>query len=373
MRKTLPGYYRPTDEEFSELWENCLFVLDANVLLNLYCYSPETREELLGILGGISDRLWIPHQAALEYHQRHLGVIEQQTAAYDEIQKVLDKAWKKLASDLRSLLRRGRHPLVELDPLLERVKSVFTETKEELKKTKQEHPDWLDHDPIKDAITTLFEGKVGSPYPPERINEIYREGKTRYERKMPPGYQDADKGGVRQYGDLVLWFQVIDKATETKKPIILITDERKNDWWLDFKGKTIGPRPELVEEMATEAGVSFYMYAADPFMEYARKYLGAEVKQDAIDEIKDVRRHALAAVYAIDWSKMLPQVDWAKILATYEIDWSKMLPQIDWSKILGTSEKDERDASDVSTDKSEEEDSDSSGSNDIEEENSGFH
>ena len=45
MKDSFPGYYRPTENEFAEMWESCLFVLDANVLLNLYRYSVDTREE----------------------------------------------------------------------------------------------------------------------------------------------------------------------------------------------------------------------------------------------------------------------------------------------------------------------------------------
>ncbi|MCK4822571.1 hypothetical protein KA005_42800 [bacterium] len=39
------------------LWNTCLFVLDANVLLNLHSYSQETSNELIGTLKQISDRL----------------------------------------------------------------------------------------------------------------------------------------------------------------------------------------------------------------------------------------------------------------------------------------------------------------------------
>jgi len=70
MKNIFPGYYRPTEEKFSNLWNSCLFVLDANVLLNLYRYSQETSNELIQILKQISDRLWIPHQAALEYQKK---------------------------------------------------------------------------------------------------------------------------------------------------------------------------------------------------------------------------------------------------------------------------------------------------------------
>ena len=66
MKKNFPGFYRPTKEEFAELWATCIFVVDANVLLNLYRYTSKTADQLIGILKDISDRLWIPYQAAFD-------------------------------------------------------------------------------------------------------------------------------------------------------------------------------------------------------------------------------------------------------------------------------------------------------------------
>jgi len=290
MKKSFPGYYRPSEDEFSELWKTCLFVLDANVLLNLYRYSPETSEELMGILNEISDRLWVPHQAASEYHKNRLEVIEEQAAAYNKIVKRLERTQGRLETEMRSWAGQRRHPFIKADDLLERIGHVFTEVKKKLKELEEAHPDLFDEDPIREALTDLLETKVGSAYSSERMREICKEGERRYPEKIPPGYRNAHKEGTRRYGDLILWFQVIDKAKETKKPIILVTDDVKEDWWLQFKGGTIGPRPELGNEMASEAGVSFWMYPAHRFMEEAREYLEREVKQEAIDEVQEVRR-----------------------------------------------------------------------------------
>jgi len=57
MRKTFPEYYHPDDDDFSNLWKNCIFVFDASVLLNIYRYTPATRDGFIDILGKISDRL----------------------------------------------------------------------------------------------------------------------------------------------------------------------------------------------------------------------------------------------------------------------------------------------------------------------------
>jgi hypothetical protein len=36
MRSVFVGHFRPTQDEFAQLWDECIFVIDANVLLNLY-------------------------------------------------------------------------------------------------------------------------------------------------------------------------------------------------------------------------------------------------------------------------------------------------------------------------------------------------
>lgn len=65
MRELFPGYYRPTQEEFKQMWQECIFVFDANVLLNIYRYTAKTRGELLAIFEMLKERTWLPHQAML--------------------------------------------------------------------------------------------------------------------------------------------------------------------------------------------------------------------------------------------------------------------------------------------------------------------
>ena len=286
MKNIFPGYYRPTGEEFSNLWNSCLFIPDANVLLNLYRYSQETSNELIQILKQISDRLWIPHQAALEYQKNRLSTIAKQLEVYDEIKDLVEDSKKKLKNKLDSL---SKHPYIKADNLMKIMKKACTTIEKNLKKLRQGHPDLLQHDNLREALDTLLEDKLGLPYSQEKLDGIYNLGKQRYQRGIPPGYEDSDKEGTNKYGDLILWFQIIDKAKETNKSIILVTDDRKEDWWRRFKGETIGPRPELIDEMLSEAGVSFYLYQTDPFMENAQKFLEKQIKKEAIDEVREIR------------------------------------------------------------------------------------
>jgi PIN like domain len=146
MRKSFPGYYRPSDAEFRKLWDSCLFVLDANVLLNLYRYSDETRKKLLDIMQQIRSRLWVPHQAALEYQRNRLEVISAQKEAYKQIGLLLEDTSKKLETQLRTY---KRHPLISAERLHSSINEVFIKQLDALKKVREKHPDFLNNDPVR--------------------------------------------------------------------------------------------------------------------------------------------------------------------------------------------------------------------------------
>ena len=52
-----------------------------------------------------------------------------------------------------------------------------------------------------------------------------------------------------------------DHAKGEKTPIVLITDDGKEDIVLKHREMTIGPRPEMIEEFLSDAGQQFYMYS----------------------------------------------------------------------------------------------------------------
>lgn len=286
MRETFFEYYRPNDKEFLELWKNSTIVFDANILLNIYRYSPSTRDNLLDILNSISDRIWVPYQAALEYQENRLEVIYEKLEAYEKIIEVIRKHEENLTKELNSF---KIHPYINVDNYLERIKANLNGIKKEIEDKKNEHPNLLDSDEYRERITSLLNTKTGKPYSEEKLDKIYKEGEKRYKKQIPPGFKDTSKEGEKKYGDLVLWYQILDHAKSTKKPIIFVTDDKKDDWWNNFKGKTIGPHPSLIREMVNEASVKFYMYRTEQFMTYANRYIGSNVDDKAIEEIETIR------------------------------------------------------------------------------------
>jgi hypothetical protein len=288
MKNLFPGYYQPTQEEFTYLWDNCIFTVDTNVLLSLYRYTPSTCSEFLKILGRISERLWIPHQVALEYHRNRLNVISQQKKAYVEVIDTVKEAHHFIEGKLNEY---RRHPYINVSSLMKQTEKLFSTITQELELEREKHPDLSTDDNLRTKITSLLTGKVGSPYTPEKMSDIYKEGEKRYQENIPPGYTDArEKKDNSKYADLVLWFQIMDKAKEQNTPMILVSDDAKEDWWWMFSGKVIGPRPELIEEFITKTKMKLYIYPSDRFMEYARDYLKEHVGQKSINEVQNIRK-----------------------------------------------------------------------------------
>lgn len=242
MKKLFQSHIPDSEQEIKRVWKDALIVFDANTILNLYRYSDRSRSEFIALLKNLKQRIWIPEQAAHEYFKNRFDVIGDQTKAYE--------AAKKSINDLRDALRKDRgHPFIG-EKTMESLSSILTEVERELDTNKEKQISRIPSDDIMLEIVNIFDGRVGERLSPEQFELIFEEGAARYEQKVPPGYKDASKHDnpitVAEkrsvFGDLILWKQTIARAKEQKKPVILVTDDAKEDWWLEAQGKTIGPR-----------------------------------------------------------------------------------------------------------------------------------
>jgi hypothetical protein len=250
MRKAFPGYYRPTAEECAAKFKECVFSFDANALLNLYRFTSASRDNLVSILAGVKDRVWLSHQAALEYHRNRVTVITD-WKIYDELNESLEK-------QIKALNNQSKTASFLVHSIIEPIRKAHEVAKAALEMKKAEHPDFLKTDPILDSLTRLFDGKVGKPYDGDEEKKKLSEAKRRFDDQIPPGYLNGKKDSNKKYGDIILWFQLLDFAKSDSRPLVFITDDAKDDWWLRTGGRTLGPRPELLQEMHCEANGKWF-------------------------------------------------------------------------------------------------------------------
>jgi hypothetical protein len=284
MKKIFKEYHQFTEKEFQQLWDNCLFVFDTNTLLNMYRYSRATVDAYFYVLNELKKKtqLWIPYQVGYEFYENRINVISEYEKSYDDILSILEKA----KSDIEAKYKD--HPFLNLDEIKEEINKGLSGVRKKITQAKKNHPKWLEKDEVLEKLNQLFEGNIGNNYDEQKLNEIKKEGKERYERKIPPGFKDDKKTEDRKYGDLILWNQIIDKAKESKKPIVLISGDVKEDWWLEKDGKRLMPLPQLKKEIYDKARVDFHIYTADRFLQL-NKTGEKEIDDNTIKEVRKIR------------------------------------------------------------------------------------
>ncbi len=318
MKNLFKGYYRLDEEDFKTLWKNAIFIFDTNVLLNLYRYQASTSKTLFDTIEQLSDRIWIPYHVGLEFQRNRLTIIAEQNTKYSEVRNIVSKSITHMETELNSLQLKERHSHINPDKLMEQISRIKSTYFEELKALEEKSISVSSRDEIREKIDALFKNKIGNqPNTQQDLDAIFAEGKIRYENLIPPGYRDSVKsddktegftyGGFmykRKYGDLIVWKQILEHAKEANlKDIIFVTDDNKSDWWwkVDSNGpKTIGARPELIDEIYNAARVErFHIYNTEGFLKYAREQLEAKVTEDAIKEVRELsvsrREHYIPA------------------------------------------------------------------------------
>src|SRR5947208_3218924 len=161
MRDLFPGFYDRTVDELSSLWQESIFVFDANILLHIYEYSPTTRERFFETLSKLKDRIWIPYQVAFEYQRRRMKVIVSQKNSYKVASKQLDKTLQSLKEGLEPY-KKDKHAFIDTQELFKKITHEFDAAKKELQKAASKHPDYKVSDPLREKLDALFAGKVGN-------------------------------------------------------------------------------------------------------------------------------------------------------------------------------------------------------------------
>jgi hypothetical protein len=285
VRDHFTAWYPLDDEQREKFIREGLVALDTNILLDLYRMNADARQDLLSLLKQLGNRLWVPNQVALEFHRNRFNVIYDQQDIIEKTRKVISESATKLREAVSQL---RDHPVIDRRLLGDTINSAFAQINIYLDEACKEPVLSIEAarrgDPVLDAVTELLSGRVGKAYDPDRMAKVTAEAKKRIQDKRPPGYADAKKEEDKKVGDYVLWRQLMDEANQRMVPTLLITNDQKEDWYRRLHGITIGPRPELIEEMLQESGVSFHAQTLARFIQNASPVL-KPVKDATVSEV----------------------------------------------------------------------------------------
>lgn len=281
MKDVFKEYNLYNNEELKQIWDEAIFVIDTNVLLNMYRYRRETVKEFFGVFNKLKKegKIWIPYQVGLEFHENRFDIICELEESYDKIIQIANKTKSDVENNFKE------HPFLDIKDICDKIETGLSKTKKEIENQKSKHPQWIKKDEVLENINKIFEGSTGKSYSKKQLEKIMKEGEERYENKIPPGFKDNKKIGIKKFGDLIIWKQILDKAKEEKKPVIFVSGDIKEDWWLLKKGKRIMPHPSLRREFYDVTGMDFHIYTEDRFL----KIIKNDINKKTIDEIIKLR------------------------------------------------------------------------------------
>lgn len=291
LRETFRAYYALNERELKEIWSDGTIVLDTNALLNFFRYTPGTRNEFLSVLDSLSGALWIPHQVGLEFQSRRLDVINGTSEAFTKLGSSVDTAKNAISKTLNEY---KHHPSLNRSEVAKDLDELFRAFSDKLDAKRKDHDRWIngegDPELIFARISDLFAGRVGTSFTEREHQQIESEGKDRYAQKIPPGYKDAGKSNGNEFGDLIIWKEILKHGQMTKKPLIFVTDDAKEDWWRIERGKTQGPRVELIDEYWHASEQRIHFYEPLQFLRHAKERTEVAVSEDSLEEVAEVSK-----------------------------------------------------------------------------------
>lgn len=215
--------------------ESIIFI-DTNIIALLYRLNNKSREEFFNWVKPYIDKnkIKVPNWVVNEYSNRFIR----------------DKIFDYLSplSSLKTISKEYNNVFdflnmhIDEDVILEDKSKTYSKPEDlkkdilELKKlfnkinfiTKNKNSDYVH------KIHTKIEALLNTCHIKSDLDSIFTElcisSKFRYEQKFPPGFDDSTKG-LNEYGDLIIWKEILLHAkTNEKKKVLFLTNDVKKDW-----------------------------------------------------------------------------------------------------------------------------------------------
>jgi hypothetical protein len=257
------GFKIASPEEVDTALREAVVAIDANVLLDLYRFRPQTSRDLMKTLKSLGDRLVVPHQALREFWRHRQRSQGSPRGATKVATDALTKSARSTAAALDTWAKAVGVDGDELFDLCVRVDDFFETLIGDLQQVLEDADAERGGDPILEQLEELLAGRVTSPLDHEEWTQCVAEANRRIEAEEPPGYEDADKqdsdspdGGA---GDYLVWYQATRYAKEKTQDLLIVTRDQKDDWWWRQQSDFIGPRPELTLEYHSLTGRRLFL------------------------------------------------------------------------------------------------------------------
>ncbi|GAA3419982.1 PIN-like domain-containing protein [Streptosporangium vulgare] len=301
-----------TGDSRQGFFNDALIVLDTNVLLDLYRYTPDARKQVLDALNLVASRLWLPYQVGLEFVRGRRGVIADRTDRLQKAKNRLDQPLREAWKDVREALNGVKALLgtfaadeagkAELDELIN--ETSFKQLLDPWRQALCERIDKLKasqdikigdvsggSDPVLPKVAALYSDRIGPPPDPDELRaHVERAVAYRFPNKIPPGYSDHEKPTALQAaGDYLLWEEMIKYAASAVniERVLFVSADVKDDWYEPAgSGSDLRrPWPSLINEFRSRTNSDLLIMETKAFFEGVSEFLNAELTAETVEEI----------------------------------------------------------------------------------------
>ncbi|ABS40128.1 PIN-like domain-containing protein [Clostridium botulinum] len=270
-------------ESFKSLYNsNPVYIFDTNIYLDLLRYSKKSSEETLLIYKSLQKNMWVPNQVNEEFQKNVLIVEGQRTTnakkAVTDSKNAINKCNESIAKQLNIFVKYKFDCSQDIVSKVDTELTALKKSIEDYSKTyvKPKNSGFLDVQDVIDFFNFVYTKNKNNELLPSALFSIYMAGDLRYKYKIPPGYMDdpknnsgSSKKGTAIFGDLVLWNEIMNFGKDSKQPIVFVTSDVKEDWFLLENDKPIAPRDELIKEFAEYTnGNQICILTSEKFIEY---------------------------------------------------------------------------------------------------------
>lgn len=213
--------------------QNCILILDTNILIWLYRVNKEARFELFNWMADLKHdkKIVIPSWSIHEYN---LHLQQQNDAVFFPLTKV-NKSIRANLNELDSYANLiTNHDLVKDSGFLSR-----TELLNDLEKSTNKISEILNclskvkktnSSIVRDEIENFVEGIIMDSDIYSIQKEVSSKSELRYDNKIPPGFKDKTKDN-NNIGDLIIWNEIIEYCKKNNySNAIFLTLDNKSDW-----------------------------------------------------------------------------------------------------------------------------------------------
>lgn len=270
-----------------EIKENCVFVIDTNVLLLPYKNGSKSLKEIDKVFKKLKseERLFIPSQVAQEFMDNRSNKIK-------ELYKNINDQKSKLVS-----IKIENIPIFEELEEFKNIKKFEKEANDLIKKQKDEYDKLIEKikswsnfsDPISLIYKNIFTEDIIIELNEENKKDFSKKLEERYTYKIPPGYKDEKKSDSGE-GDLIIWFTILQIAEYSKKDLIFVSGDIKSDWCNTENSVILSPKANLINEFKIKSNnKSFHIIQLSDLLELfgGNKDVINKVREKENTKIKD--------------------------------------------------------------------------------------